>query len=172
MKISTKGGDKGETSLMFGRRVSKACLRVKAYGAVDEMSAYIALARAYAKGTELANKLLRIQEKLVFLMTELATAKTDFHLLAEKNIKLLDENDLREIEDEIDLLESKGETFTGWRHAGETPIDASLDIARTKCRCAEREIIALNEAEQLPRDFPITYINRLSDLLYLYSITA
>ena len=77
MKISTKGGDKGETSLMFGRRVSKACLRVKAYGAVDEMSAYIALARAYAKGTELANKLLRIQEKLVFLMTELATAKTN-----------------------------------------------------------------------------------------------
>lgn len=171
MKISTKGGDKGETSLMFGRRVSKACLRVRAYGCVDELSASIALARAYAKGSELADKLLQIQKKLVFLMTELATAKNDFHLLAEKNIKLLDETDLRELEVEIEQFESKGDTFTGWKHAGDTLLDASLDVARVKCRSAEREIIALNETEPLPRDFPIVYINRLSDLLYLYSIT-
>ena len=66
MKISTKGGDKGETSLMFGRRVSKACLRVRAYGCVDELSASIALARAYAKGSELAGKLLQIQKNSFF----------------------------------------------------------------------------------------------------------
>ena len=167
MKISTKGGDKGSTSLMFGRRVSKACQRVRTYGMVDELSATIAMARAFAKDDDLAKQLLSIQENLVLLMTELATAKEDFSKLAEKNIKLLDDTNLAEIEAKIDEIESKGNVFDGWKHAGDTPLSATLDMARVKCRATEREIVALNEEEGLARDFPLIYINRLSDYIYL-----
>lgn len=171
MKISTKGGDKGTTSLMFGRRVSKACQRVRTYGTVDELSASLAMARAFAKELPLANELLKIQEKLVLLMTELATASEDFHLLAEKNIKLLSNTDLSELENKIEEIESSGNIFNGWRHLGETPLEAALDVARTKARASEREIVSLNEQEKLAREMPLVYMNRLSDLIYLYSIT-
>ncbi len=170
MKISTKGGDKGSTSLMFGKRVSKACQRVRTYGMVDELSASIAMARAFATDKSLAEQLLKIQQKLVLLMTELATAKEDFPKLAEKNIKLLNETDLAEIESKIDEIESNGNVFNGWKHAGDTQISAMLDMARVKCRATEREIVALNETEGLARDFPLIYINRLSDYIYLLSI--
>ncbi|MBO5255797.1 MAG: cob(I)yrinic acid a,c-diamide adenosyltransferase [Opitutales bacterium] len=170
MKISTKGGDKGSTSLMFGKRVSKACQRVRTYGMVDELSATIAMARAFAKDDNLAKQLLCIQENLVLLMTELATAKEDFPKLAQKNIKLLDDTTLDEIESKIDEIESKGNIFNGWKHAGDTPLSAALDMARVKCRATEREIVALNEEEGLARNFPLVYINRLSDYIYLLSI--
>ena len=111
MKISTKGGDKGTTSLMFGKRVSKACQRVRTYGMVDELSASIAMARAFTTDSNLNKELLKIQENLVLLMTELATANEDFPKLAEKNIKLLDETHLAEIESKIDEIESKGNMF-------------------------------------------------------------
>lgn len=167
MKISTKGGDKGKTSLVFGRRVSKACQRVRAYGALDEFSAQLAMARAFAGKTQLGADLLKLQEKLVPLMTELATAKEDFAKLAEKNIKILGKEDLAEIESKIEKIEAEHGTFSGWKHPGETPLDAALDLARAKCRAAEREIVALCEDGELARDFPITYVNRVSDLLYL-----
>ena len=170
MKISTKGGDKGTTSLMFGKRVSKACQRVRTYGMVDELSASIAMARAFTTDSNLNKELLKIQENLVLLMTELATTNEDFPKLAEKNIKLLDETHLAEIESRIDEIESKGNVFNGWKQAGDTPISATLDMARVKCRATEREIVALNEEEGLARDFPLIYINRLSDYIYLLSI--
>lgn len=170
MKISTKGGDKGQTSLVFGRRVSKSNPRVRAYGAVDEFSAQLAMARAFAGKTELAAGLLKLQEKLVQLMTELATAKEDFPKLAEKNVKILGDEDLSEIENKIESIETARGTFSGWKHPGDTPLEAALDLARAKCRAAEREIVALSEAGELARDFPLTYINRLSDLLYLLSL--
>ncbi len=80
MKISTKTGDAGRTKLMFGRDVSKSSQRVRAYGAVDDFSATLGLARSFA-GKELGAEILGIQESLVCLMTELATKKEDFHLL-------------------------------------------------------------------------------------------
>lgn len=172
MKISTKTGDKAQTSLVFGRRVSKASQRVKAYGAVDALSAHIALARAFAGQKPISEFLLNIQQKLVFLMTELATDNADYHLLTEKKVPLLGGDDLAEIERRIDEIESRGDGFTGWKHPGETPLEAALDLARASCRAAEREIAELALSEPLPRDFIPAYINRLSDLLYLYSITV
>ncbi len=172
MKIATKSGDKGTTSLMFGKRVSKASARVRAYGAVDEFSSALAIARALAKETPLATELLQIQKKLVFLMTELATSPEDFHLLKEKNITVLSDDDLQELENRIEEIEASGNVFDGWKHAGDTQLDAALDFARVKCRAAEREIVTLDELEKLPRDFPLMYINRLSDLIYLFSITV
>lgn len=172
MKISTKTGDRGKTKLMFGREVSKSCLRVRAYGAVDELSSSLGLARAFAGKTTLADTIFSIQKNLVFLMTELATAKEDFEKLATKSIKILDEDSLKIFEEEIEKLESGGEVFNGWKHSGENTLQAALDIARAKCRTAEREVVALNEAEFLPREFPIVYLNRLADLLWLMAQNA
>ena len=92
-------------------------------------------------------------------------------MLAEKNIKLLSDSDLSELENKIEQIESSGNIFNGWRHLGETPLEAALDVARTKARASEREIVLLNEQEKLAREMPLVYINRLSDLIYLYSIT-
>ena len=165
MKISTKTGDKGKTRLVFMREVSKASQRVCAYGALDDCSG---LARSFAD-KELASKLLNIQEKLVFLMTELATAKEDFDKLIEKNMRILSDEDLSELESQIDELERDGSVFQGWTHSGENSLQASLDMARARCRNAEREIVRLAENDDLARDFPIIYVNRLSDLLYLWA---
>ncbi len=171
MKISTKTGDKGKTKLVFLREVSKASQRVCAYGALDDCSATIGLARAFADDP-LKKKLLKIQESLVFLMTELATAKEDFYKLSEKNMRVLSGGDLSELESQIDEYERDGTLFKGWTHSGETPLQAALDMARARCRNAEREIVKLSETEGLARDFPIVYVNRLSDLLYLMAQSA
>ena len=102
-------------------------------------------------------------------MTELATAKEDFPKLAEKNMRLLSDEDLSELESQIDELERDGSVFQGWTHSGENSLQASLDMARARCRNAEREIVKLLENDELARDFPIVYVNRLSDLLYLFA---
>ena len=166
MKISTKTGDMGETRLMFNRKTSKDSPRVKAYGAVDDFSSAISFARSYASG-ELADFLLETQKKLVLLMTELATDKEDFSKLAEKNIPILSEGDLKILEDKIESIESSGVSFHAWAQAGESHLQAALDMARARCRFAEREIVSLANSEGLARLFPLKYINRLSDLLWL-----
>ncbi|PWM32393.1 MAG: cob(I)yrinic acid a,c-diamide adenosyltransferase [Verrucomicrobia bacterium] len=169
MKISTKNGDGGKTGLMFARPVSKASQRVRAYGMVDEFSASLGLARAFAAGTELAGEILDIQKTLVKLMTELATDEADFPKLAEKNIPIISAEDLKKIEVRIDALEGEGNVFSGWKQSGESPLQAALDMARAKCRSAEREVVALSQAGSLARPLPLEYLNRLADLLYLFS---
>ena len=171
MKISTKNGDRGKTKLMFNREVSKASERVCAYGALDDFSATLGLARSYADD-ETAALLLQIQEDLVFLMTELATAKEDFQKLTEKKLRLLGEAELSKFENLIDEIEGDGKIFSGWAHSGETRLQAALDMARTRCRFAEREIVRLAETEGLAREFPIVYVNRLADLLWLLAQKA
>ena len=166
MKISTKTGDAGRTKLMFGRDVSKSSQRVRAYGAVDDFSATLGLARSFA-GKELGAEILGIQESLVCLMTELATKKEDFHLLTEKKLRLLGDGDLKSLEDRIESAERDGDIFSGWTHSGETHLQAALDMARARCRNAEREIVGLAKSEGLARDFPLVYINRLSDYLWI-----
>lgn len=133
MKISTKTGDAGRTKLMFGRDVSKASQRVRAYGALDDFSATLGLARSFAGG-ELAAFVLELQESLVFLMTELATDKADFPKLAEKNIRMLGGADLEVLEAKIEAAEAAGDVFSGWAHSGETHLQAALDMARARCR--------------------------------------
>lgn len=101
------------------------------------------------------------------LMTELATKKEDFHLLTEKKLRLLGDGDLKSLEDRIESAERDGDIFSGWTHSGETHLQAALDMARARCRNAEREIVGLAESEGLARDFPLVYINRLSDYLWI-----
>ena len=171
MKISTKNGDGGKTKLMFGRDVSKSSIRVEAYGAIDELSASLGLARSFSAG-ETNSFILDIQKSLVPLMTELATDKNDFDKLAEKNIRLLGTPDLEFLEKYISQAESDGTLFEGWTQSGESSLQAALDMSRARCRFAERRIVKLGESGGLARDFPIVYINRLSDLLWILAQKA
>ncbi|MBO6103438.1 MAG: cob(I)yrinic acid a,c-diamide adenosyltransferase [Opitutales bacterium] len=172
MKISTKTGDKGECSLMFAKRVPKFSQRVCAYGAVDEFSAALGLARAHSESESLNQDISEVLRALIKLMTELATPPEKFSLLAEKNIPILAPADLEKIERLIDALESGGSTFCGWTIPGENPLEARLNFARTLCRRAERETARLNAEEPLERGLPLAYLNRLSDLIYLWSLKA
>lgn len=169
MSISTKGGDCGTTSLMFGTRVSKSCARVRAYGTIDSFCAALGVARAFAT-PDTAKLLLSIQKNLTPLMTEIATAPKDCGKL-EKS-KLLSKDALVEIEQKIEAIEASGDTFRGWKYSGETPLNAFLDSARAACRTAERELVALFEAEPPARTLPLKYLNRLSDLLWLLAQQA
>ncbi len=169
MKISTKTGDLGKTSLMFGRRVSKASERTEAYGAVDEFSSTIGLARAFCQDADLNKLLETIQLALVKLMTELATSNEDFSKLVEKSIPLLEETDLSFIEGKIDAYEKSGVCFNGWIQPCSNPCSAALSLARAQTRRAERRVVILKEKNMLSRDLPLIYLNRLSDLIWLIS---
>jgi len=170
MKISTKTGDLGETSLLFNRRVKKNTLRVACYGSIDEFSAYLGLARCLADANT-KELILKIQKTLVRIMTELACHSDDYEKLSSLKIHLLDEKDLDLIESKIKEIESSGKCFSKWTQSGENLLQTYLDIARTQCRRAERKIITLTENESV-RELLIKYLNRLSDLLYLLETTT
>lgn len=166
MSIVTKTGDQGMTALMYGRRVPKNHPRVEAYGAVDELNAALGLARATAIADSVRDNLLRIQNDLVVLMGELATATEDLtrylkdgflQLSADKTAKL--EEVIKEIEPEVSLKD--------WAMPGATFHGAALDSARVACRRAERRVCSLKDAGELRNDEIIIYLNRLSDLLWL-----
>lgn len=172
MKISTKTGDGGTCSLMFARRVSKASLRVCTYGSIDELCAALGLARAFCKQSALNAKILEIQNTLIRLMTDLATAPADKDMLKKKNIEVLNISDLQNIEAQITEIEAQGDTFKGWKMAGSNPSEAQLNFARTLCRKAERKVVLLEEKEGKFNDVNLKFLNRLSDLIYLWSLQA
>lgn len=166
MSIVTKTGDNGTTALMYGRRVPKHHPRVEAYGAVDELNAALGLARATAELPLVRENLLRIQNELVLLMGELATAPEDLprylkdgfvQLAADKTAKL--EELIHQIEPKIPLKD--------WAMPGETLHGAALDSARVVCRRAERRACALQDTGELGNGEIIVYLNRLGDLLWL-----
>ena len=166
MSISTKTGDDGTTSLLFGRRVSKTDLRVEACGAVDELNATLGMARAAIGPDVMSDEILRIQTDLVMLMGELALAAEDRPKYEERGGKCLGAEDPTRLTCLIDALE-KQETsiLKDWHMPGGTVSGASLDFARTVCRRAERAVLAL------PGVNPeiIRYLNRLSDLCWLWA---
>jgi cob(I)alamin adenosyltransferase len=167
MSIVTKTGDQGTTALMYKRRVSKCHPRVEAYGAVDELNAAIGLARASAQHDFVRKNLLAIQKELVGLMGELATAVEDLPRYVKDGYPSVTGDMTTRLEGIAHEIESAGVSFKGWATPGATIAAAALDMARTVCRRAERRVCALQEADQLQNAHIITYLNRLSDLLWL-----
>lgn len=166
MSIVTKTGDTGTTSLMYGRRVPKTHPRVEAYGAVDELNAALGLARATAIEDFVRDNLLRIQNELVVLMGELATAPEDLPRYLKDGFAQLAADKTAKLEEVINQIEPKI-SLKDWAMPGNTLLGAALDSARVACRCAERRACALHEAGQLSNGEIIVYLNRLSDLLWL-----
>jgi cob(I)alamin adenosyltransferase len=162
VKIYTRTGDAGETSLFDGSRVSKADRRVDAYGDVDELNAWLGLARAARLDADLDQPLVRIQQDLFALGAQLADPG---ERIAERVRKAsLADADVERLEALIDRLESELPALRRFILAGGSPAGAALHVARTVCRRAERKIVSLTP---MPDAVFIKYVNRLSDLLFV-----
>jgi cob(I)alamin adenosyltransferase len=172
MSIATKTGDKGTTGLMYNRRVSKCHPRVEAYGTVDELNAAMGLARASAASDWAARQLLAIQKQLVVLMGELATAVDDLPRYVKDGYELVTPDMTARLDALVKELEAQSISFKGWATPGATLAAATLDVARTVCRRAERRVCALHEADQLHNAEIIIFLNRLADLLWLLARQA
>ena len=166
MSIATRTGDGGTTALMYGRRVPKDSPRVEAYGEVDELNACLGLVRA---GADRRDKILleKIQKALVGLMGELAVAPEDLNRYEADGYAQLKEADLALLDREIDVLEKAAPKAKGWSTPGGSFAGATLALARTVCRRAERGVWKLDRKEGKVRTLIPRYMNRLSDLLWL-----
>lgn len=165
-RIYTRGGDKGKTSLGSGQRVVKHHPRVAAYGSVDETNAVVGLTRLHtAAEPEIDAMLGRIQNDLFDLGADLATPEVEnpeyppLRIVAEQVTRL---------EGEIDRLNAELQPLNSFVLPGRGPAAATLHLARTVARRAEREITLLAESEAINPE-AVRYINRLSDLFFVMS---
>ncbi len=164
MKIYTRTGDAGETSLFDGTRVSKADPRVATYGDIDELNAILGLARA-SEGIEVVDgdRLLQVQRDLFALGAQLADPA---HKISGRVSKIhLGSTETERLEQLIDELEAGMPPLRHFILAGGCPAGAALHLARTVCRRAERSAVALDALERLRPEI-IRYLNRLSDWLF------
>lgn len=162
MKVYTRTGDDGQTGLFGGARVSKASLRVEAYGSIDELNSVIGLARTAALPTNIDQELGRIQNELFEVGAELATVPAKLDKLTLPKICA---DDTARLERAIDALDETLEPLKTFILPGGSLAGAHLNVARTVARRAERVMVELASAEPL-RDELIRYVNRLSDLLF------
>jgi len=162
VKIYTRGGDTGKTSLFGGTRVSKADARVEAYGEVDELNAWLGSVRAHGLDPDIGDSLVRIQRDLFALGSQLADPTGQ---VAQRLAKAaLGDVDVTRLEELIDRLDAELPRLTHFILAGGSPPGAALHVARTICRRAERHVVALRPA---PAPVLLRYMNRLSDLLFV-----
>ncbi len=171
MKVYTKRGDRGETDLFGGGRVRKDAARVQAYGEVDELNAAIGAARAELTAPDLVEWLETIQLSLFDLGGELATPDAEERAASGKGLPRVVEAEVEELEGWIDRLETELEPLTSFVLPGGTRAAAQLHLARTVCRRAERQVIALAAVEDVAGVL-IRYLNRLSDLLFTLARVA
>ncbi len=163
MKIYTKTGDAGETSLFDNTRVSKAHARVDAYGEVDELNACLGAVQAHLSDVDLAADLTQIQRDLFALGSELADpAKRIAERVAKAHIRPVDADRLEGI---IDRLELELPPLRRFILPGGTPAGSLLHLARTVCRRVERRVVGLGQGSV--DAILIVYLNRLSDLLFV-----
>ncbi len=166
-KIYTRTGDAGSTRLATGAPVSKASLRVEAYGGVDETNAAIGQARQHTAADAALDAMLeRIQNDLFDLGADLATPEQ--HGKPEWEPLRILENQVTRLEQEIDLLNAEMQPLTSFVLPAGSPAAAALHVARTVCRRAERTCVALAATEGEIVGAPaFKYLNRLSDLLFV-----
>jgi cob(I)alamin adenosyltransferase len=162
VKIYTKKGDGGETSLFGGRRVSKNSARIEACGAVDELNAQLGIVLSLKPNPEISAILERIQNDLFILGADLATpSNTEI-----EKIQRIRDVHILEIEKIIDRIEEALKPLHAFILPGGSPVSAQLHAARAICRRAERRIVELSKSEPAGA-LPVAYANRLSDLLFV-----
>jgi cob(I)alamin adenosyltransferase len=166
-RIYTRTGDKGLTRLSTGQPVSKASLRVEAYGGVDETNAFIGAARQHTKSdAELDALLERIQNDLFDLGADLATPEQNDKPEWEP-LRVVD-SQVERLEREIDAMNERLSPLTSFVLPAGSPASAALHVARTVCRRAERKIVELMGVEgEIVGEPALRYLNRLSDLLFV-----
>ena len=170
MSIATKTGDSGETALMFGVRVSKTDVRVEAYGTVDELNAALGLVRATTEERIIQETILSVQKELVTLMGELAVADKDRERYLAGGFQVVTAAMVDRLTEVVhDLEENYHVDLKYWATPGYNLSSAALDLARTTCRRAERRVVALSDCPDYVNPESIRYLNRLSDVLWLFA---
>ena len=164
MKVYTKTGDKGETSLFGGTRVSKANSRIHAYGTVDELNSYLGLLRDLSAQKNRNTELERIQDRLFTLGAILATERED----SLKKLPRIKRDDVVYLEGAIDQMDASLEPLTSFVLPGGHPTVSYCHVARCVCRRAERLTVELAEHSKMDV-LVVKYLNRLSDYLFVLS---
>ena len=167
MKIYTRKGDDGTTSLWYGGRVAKTDARTEAYGSIDEADATLGAARSLCgpDDTELAADLLRLQRQLFVAGAELATAQEAAARL-EAGVSRVTDAMVEALEPTIDRYMDRVDLPPKFVIPGGTALSAQLDVARATVRRAERRVVTLKEADGLASEAVLRFLNRASDLAF------
>jgi cob(I)alamin adenosyltransferase len=160
MRIYTKTGDEGKTSLFDNSRVWKSDERIMSYGAVDELNSSIGVALSLELDPELKDILIRIQNDLFIVGSDLANPN-----MSDKKIRTTSEM-ITFLEQKIDLFESSLEPLTSFILPGGTLLASIMHLSRTISRRAETHVVGLSKNEEINKD-AVIYLNRLSDLMFI-----
>ncbi len=163
MSIATKRGDGGQTSLAGGVRVSKSDLRVECYGTIDELKSQMGFARSICNDLEICDATKAIQRDLFKVGSAIATPPE-----SSKPIPEITPAMLQVLDDQVKRIEAIEGVLKDWSIPGELPDASAFDVARTVCRRAERLAVRLTEAGTLNNPNILAYLNRLSDVLWLF----
>ncbi len=163
MSISTKTGDSGRTALTGGTRVSKADLRVEAYGTVDELNSTLGFARSLCSQTDLRERTEQIQRTLFRVGSALSRPHLDT-----RTPPSLNGEDVEALTAQVSELEAIEGILSDWSLPGAHRESAAFEVARTVCRRAERCAVRLQESGETVPAEAIAYLNRLSDLIWLF----
>jgi len=161
MKIYTRKGDQGETSLFGGTRVPKSSARINAYGTVDELNSVIGLAASYKLSEKSSEWIKKVQEDLFVLGADLATPSP-----SETRIPRIKEEAITFLEETIDEMQEELAPLKNFILPGGSQQGATLHLARTVCRRAERATVICRQEEEVS-PLAIKYLNRLSDFLFV-----
>lgn len=161
MKIYTKKGDQGNTSLFGGDRVAKSSQRINAYGTVDELNSVVGLAASYSLSHKGSKWIKKVQEDLFVLGADLATP-----ISSKTRINRIDEEAVTLLEKAIDEMEQELPPLKNFILPGGSSRGATLHLARTVCRRAERAAVECSGEEKIS-NLTIKYLNRLSDFLFV-----
>lgn len=155
---------------MFGRRVPKTDARLEAVGTCDELNAALGMVRAFCEDASVVDAVFGIQKELVILMGELSVPVEDRERYRADGFDFVDARMVERLTARIDDLEQNHRlNYKHWATPGATKASACLDLARTVCRRAERTVVALQEIGAIPNGEIVRYLNRLSDLCWLYA---
>jgi len=167
VKIYTRKGDDGTTSLWYGGRVPKTDVRTEAYGSLDEANSALGVARSLCTEdrAELRDTILTLQQNLFVAGAELATAPEAAGRL-EGGISRITDEMVEQVEADIDRYMSQVDLPPRFVIPGGTELSAALDVARSAIRRAERRVVELRDSDGLASDIVLRYINRASDLAF------
>jgi cob(I)alamin adenosyltransferase len=165
-KVYTKYGDKGETSLLYGGRVSKNSVHTEAYGITDEAVSAMGLGRSLSDDQKVKDILRDLQRELFTIAAELATDPDKYELF-HQHFKPVTQEMVDNLESIIDSLEEEFTMPQVFVLPGGSPASSAIDMGRTIIRTSERRVVALAEAGQLTNELILTYLNRLGDLLFV-----
>lgn len=174
LSIATRKGDDGSTSLLYGQRVSKTHPQVEAIGTLDELNVALGGIKPHlaADAGDTRSLIETIQKNLIAFMGEIICAESDLARYEASKFERLNEADLERLDTGVNALEAKGLTFTDWATPGGNALAAAFETARVTARRAERQLVGLPAHGRTPRPLLGSFLNRLSDLLWLLAREA